>query len=189
MTFAHTGIGWPVAAGFFLIAAAAIFGLWGPQLLQDILATDVKGIGATFGLYFLLGTVAMLTVGSLADHTGRREAILVALLATGALGFFAAAAFAGQATIATIAMGAGVIAYLASFPVFWGSVTPRLAPAAAAAAIALINSLANLGGAVGTAVMGPVKQELGLAAAIAMPGVCLALSAVFALMIKRRLMA
>ena len=131
----------------------------------------------------------MVGVGTLADHAGRREAILVALLVTGALGFFAAATFVGQATMASIAMGAGVIAYLASFPVFWGSVTPRLAPAAAAAAIALINSLANLGGAVGTAVMGPIKQELGLAAAIAVPGVCLALSAVFALMIKRRLSA
>lgn len=189
LAFAHTGIGWPVAAGFFLVATAAIFGLWGPQFLQDILATDIKGIGATFGLYFLLGTVAMLGVGSLADRTGPREAILVALLATGALGFFAAAAFTDQATIATLAMGVGVVAYLASFPVFWGSVTPRLAPAAAAAAIALINSLANLGGAVGTAVMGPIKQELGLAPAIAVPGVCMALAAAFALMIKQRLSA
>lgn len=180
-------LGMPVAGIVIGPLSAAIFGLWGPQLLQDILSTDVKGIGATFGVYFLLGTGAMLAAGRLADHAGRREAILVALLATGALGFFAAAAFVGQASIATIAMGVGVIAYLASFPVFWGSVTPRLAPAAAAAAIALINSLANLGGAVGTAVMGPIKQELGLAAAIAAPGVCLALAAVFALRIKRRL--
>jgi MFS family permease len=186
LAFAQPGLVWPVATGFFLVAAAATFGLWGPQFLQDILNTDMKGIGATFGVYFLLGTLAMLGAGALADRAGRRETILVGLLATGAAGFLAAAVFAGHAAIATVALGVGVVAYLASFPVFWGTVTPRLAPAAAAAAIALINSLANLGGAVGPAAVGPVKQGLGLAPAIAVLGVCMAFAAGFALVLKRQ---
>ena len=185
LAFAQPGLLWPVAAGFFLVAAAATFALWGPQFLQDILVTDMKGIGATFGAYFLIGALAMFGAGTLADKAGRRETILVVLLATGACAFFAASAFVGHTAIATVAMGVGVVANLASFPVFWGSVTPRLTPAAAAASIALINSLATLGGAVGPSLVGPVKQALGLAPAVSVLGVCMALAALFALMLKR----
>lgn len=186
LAFTQKGIGAPLAAGFFSVGAASIFALWGPQFMQDIMHTDVRGIGATYALYFLMGMIAMLAVGTLADRSGRREAILVGLLALGAGGFFAAAVFVGHAVIATTAMGVGVVCYLASFPVFWGSVTPRLAPAAAAAAIALINSIANLGGAVGPALVGPVKQNLGLAPAIATMGVSMALAAVFVLALARQ---
>lgn len=181
VAFTQKGIWLPVLAGFFLAGAASIFGLWGPQFLMDILATDLRGIGATFGLYFLLGTVAMLVLGTLADRGGRREPILVGLLLLGSAGFFVAAANTGNLPLAVVAMGVGVVCYLASFPVFWGSVTPRLAAGAAAAAIALINSLANLGGAVGPAVVGPIKQNLGLAPAVATLGVCMALAALSAL--------
>jgi MFS family permease len=186
LAFSQKGIWLPIGADFFLVAAASIFGLWGPQFLQDILATDVKGIALPFAVSFLLGTVAMVTIGALADRGGRREPILVALLSTGSVGFFVAAANTGRPVLATAAMGVGVVCYLASFPVFWGSLTPRLAPAAAAATIALVNALANLGGAVGPSVVGPIKQHLGLAPAVSTLGVCMALAAVFALALRRR---
>jgi MFS family permease len=187
LAFAQKGIWLPIAVDFCLVATASIVGLWGPQFLQDVLQTDVKGISLPFGSYFLLGMGAMLFFGALADRGGRRELILVLLLALGSAGFFVAAATATASPLAaTLAMGVGVICYLASFPVFWGCVTPLLAPAAAAAAIALVNSLANLGGAMGPAVVGPIKQNLGLAPAIATMGVFMALAAAFALTLKRR---
>jgi MFS family permease len=186
LALTQKGIWLPTAAVSCVGATASIFGLWGPQFLQDILATDLKGIGATFGLYFMLGTLAMLAVGTAADRAGRRETILITLMALGAAAFFGAAATAGQPGIATVLMGAGVVCYLSCLPVFWGCITPRLAPAAAAAAIALINSVGNLGAALGPAVVGPVKQSLGVGPAVAVMGVFMTLAALFALSLKRR---
>jgi energy-converting hydrogenase Eha subunit E len=57
---------------------------------------------------------------------------------------------------------------------------------AAAAAVALVNSLGNLGSAVGPALVGPIKQSLGLAPAVATLGVSMALAAAFALALRRR---
>ena len=185
VAFTQQGL-WPIIVGYlFLAGAANIFGLWGPQFLQDILATDVKGIGTTFGAIFLVATVAMAAFGALADRGGWRETILLALLAASAVAFFVAA-FAGSATTAVVAVGVGVVCYMSCFPVFWGSITPRLAPAAAAAAIALINSVGNLGGAIGPALVGPIKQHLGLAPSIATLGVFMSLAAVLLAALRRR---
>ncbi|MBN8509534.1 MAG: MFS transporter [Burkholderiales bacterium] len=185
LAFTQQGL-WPIIAGYlFLAGAANIFGLWGPQFLQDILATDVKGISTTFAVIFLVATLAMAGIGALADHEGRRETILLVLLATGAAAFFAAA-FTGQAAVAVVAIGVGVVCYMACFPVFWGSITPRLAPAAAAAAIALINSVGNLGGAIGPALVGPIKQHLGLAPSIATLGAFMLLAALLLARLRRR---
>jgi len=186
LAFAQKGIWLPVATDFCLVAVAAIVGLWAPQFMQDILQTDVRGITLPFGASFLVGMVAMVAIGALADRGGRRENILVALFVIGSVGYFGAAAAATAAPALAIGMmGIGIVCYLAAFPVFWGCVTPRLAPAAAAAAIALVNSLANLGGAVGPAVVGPVKQNLGLGPAVATMGVFMALAALFALALRR----
>jgi MFS transporter, ACS family, tartrate transporter len=122
----------------------------------------------------------------LADRGGRREGMLFAMLLLSALGFATAAASTANPGLAVAGFVAGVFGYLASFPVFWGSMTPRLAPAAAAAAIALVNSIGNIGGAVGPAVIGPIKQTQGLVPSVAALAAMMALAAVFALALRRR---
>ncbi len=162
-------------------------GLWGPQFLQDILKTDLKGIGLTLGSIFLVGTIGMAVVGSLADRAGPRERTLVTVMALAAVGFGVAALSTATPMVAILCFGLGVFGYLAAFPVFWGSLTPRLSVAAAAAAIALVNSLGNLGGALGPALVGPIKQNMGLAPAMSVQAVFMVLAALFALsLLKKR---
>lgn len=179
------GLWLPTLANVCLVGTAGGFATWGPQLLQDLLGAGLHGVGAAYTLIFLLGTLAMLASGALADH-GRREMILVALTGTGAVAFFMAAANTSHPVLAVAAMAVGVACQLASFPVFWGCLTPRLPAGAAAACIALVNSLGTLGGAAGPALLGPVKQLGGAPAALATLGLYLALGAVGALMLTRR---
>jgi len=186
LAFTQRGIWLPTLAYFFLVAAASSFGLWGPQFLQDVLKTDLKGIGSAMALIFVIGTVGMAVVGALSDRAGRREAMLLAMLALSAAGFGAAAALTAAPALAVAGFVVGVFGYLAAFPVFWGSMTPRLAPAAAAAAIALVNSVGNLGGAVGPAVIGPLKQNLGLVPSVAALAVMMAAAALLAVSLRRR---
>lgn len=185
LALTQKGIWLETAAYFFLAATASGFGLWGPQFLQDVMKTDLKGIGAALGVTFLIGTVVMALVGRLADRSGPRETVLVAVLAISAAGFALASFSTAQVALCLAGFGVGVIGYLAAFPVFWGSLTPRLSPAAAAAAIALVNSIGNIGGAIGPALLGPVKQHQGLAPAVLVLGILMALAALFALSFKK----
>jgi MFS family permease len=184
LAFTQKGIWLPTLAYFFLVATASAFGLWGPQFLQDILQTDLKGIGGALALIFAIGTLGMAGTGFLADRGGRRESILVLTLGLSAFGFGLAAVAAGRPALAIVGFIFGVFGYLASFPVFWGSLTPRLAPAAAAAAIALVNSLGNLGGAIGPALLGPIKQNMGLVPSVATLAVLMALATFFAISLR-----
>jgi MFS family permease len=186
LAFAQPGLWVPTLAYFFLVATASAFGLWGPQFLQDILQADLKGVGGALALIFAIGTLGMAGTGFLADRGGRRESILVCTLGLSAFGFALTAASVHSPGLAIAGFVLGVVGYLASFPVFWGSLTPRLAPAAAAAAIALVNSLGNLGGAVGPALLGPIKQNLGLVPSIATIAGMMVLAALFALSLRRR---
>lgn len=185
LAFSQKGIWLETTAYFFLVAAASAFGLWGPQFLQDVMKTDLKGIGAALGGIFLLGTIGMATLGRMADHKGPRETLLIAALAASAAGFLWAGFNTGSPTLALVGFGVGVIGYLASFPVFWGSLTPRLNPAAAAAAIAMVNSIGNLGGAIGPGALGPIKQHLGLAPSVLALGAMMVGAALFALAFKK----
>jgi MFS family permease len=186
LAFTQQGIWLPTLAYFFLVAAASTFGLWGPQFLQDILKTDLKGIGNALALIFVIGTIGMATMGALADRGGRRETILVSMLLLSALGFAIGAFATATPALAVAGFVLGVFGYLASFPVFWGSMTPRLAPSSAAAAIALVNSVGNLGGAIGPALVGPIKQNVGLVPSVLTLAAMMALASVFALSFKRK---
>lgn len=185
LALTQKGIWLETAAYFFLAATASAFGLWGPQFLQDVMKTDLKGIGAALGVTFLIGTVVMAAVGRMADRSGPRETVLIVVMAISAAGFVFASFSTAQTTLCLLGFGVGVIGYLAAFPVFWGSLTPRLSPAAAAAAIALVNSIGNIGGAIGPALLGPVKQHQGLAPAVLVLGILMALAALFALSFKK----
>lgn len=180
------GIWAPTLCSFFLIATAVSVGIWGPQFMQDLLSTDMRGIGATYAGISLAATIGMIWIGAIVDRTGQREKALLVLLGIGALAFLAAACMTARPVLAVLAIGIGAVCYQASFPVFWGCVTPRLAPAGAAAAIALINSVGNLGGALGPSLMGPVKQNLGLGPSIAVFGGFLLLAMISVLPMLRR---
>jgi MFS family permease len=186
LAFAQPGIWMPTFAYFFLVSGASVFGLWGPQFLQDIMKTDIKGIGGALAVIFAIGTIGMASVGAFADRGGRRENVLVAVLALSAIGFGLAAISTANPTVAVVGLVLGVFGYLAAFPVFWGSLTPRLAPAAAAAAIAMVNSVGNLGGAAGPAIIGGVKQNLGLIPSITVLALIMATATVLAFTLKHR---
>lgn len=188
LALAQKGIGLETMAYFFLVAAASAFGLWGPQFLQDILKTDLKGIGAALALIFAIDTVLMIVVGFLADCGGRRETILLTVLTVltlSALGFATTGLMTANPGLVVAGFVVGVGGYLAALPVFWGSLTPRLVVAAAPAAIALVNSIGNVGGAIGPALLGPIKQNLSLAPSILALAAMMALAALFALSFRK----
>ena len=76
-----------------------------------------------------------------------------------AVGGLILTAYARAPITAMVALTLAAVGVYCSFPVFWSISTARLRGTAAAAGIALINAVGNVGGYIGPVAMGWLKQR------------------------------
>ncbi|AXV79750.1 MULTISPECIES: MFS transporter [Ralstonia solanacearum species complex] len=147
---------------YFLIQVSS-YGLnfWAPHMIRASGISNSTTIGFLTAVPYLCGAIAMVIVGQLSDRSGERRQYVIGLMLLASLGFFCAGVFDQQTEILVAAlalMGAGVVA---AIPAFW-ALPPRLVTGAGAAAgIALINTLGQLGGIVSPVVVGRIKDMTG----------------------------
>ncbi|SMF41542.1 MFS transporter [Pseudogulbenkiania subflava] len=147
---------------YFLIQIAS-YGLnfWAPQLIKSAGLQDPTTIGLLTAVPYLCGAVAMVVVGRLSDASGERRKFVAILLALAAAGFFAAGVFDKQAGLLMLALGVLGAGVIASIPAFWALPPKLVVGAGAAAGIALINTLGQLGGIVSPVMVGYIKDMTG----------------------------
>jgi MFS transporter, ACS family, tartrate transporter len=130
-----------------------------PQIIRSLGASTMN-VGFATSLAYVCGAVSMILFGWLSDRIGDRRWLLFAtcLMATAGL------VMAG-ATMGTWWSLAGMCLATAGFygtkGPFWAMPTMILTGAAAAGGIAFINAFGNIGGAVGPAVVGWLKDTTG----------------------------
>ncbi len=131
-------------------------GFWIPKILAN-LGLSVRLTGWSTALPYAIGALMMWFWSRNSDRTGERLWHLILAMVVSAAGI-ALAGFSHEIVLATVgfAMGAGGV--FAGMPVFWTMASRRLEGSAAAGGIALINSLGNLGGFVGSFAMGWLRQ-------------------------------
>ncbi|SDG23925.1 MFS transporter, ACS family, tartrate transporter [Dyella sp. 333MFSha] len=130
--------------------------LWQPQILSSygMSETTVTLLNA---LPFWIGAVAMVFWGRMADKTRRYRAFLAGACLITCSGLVIAALGHGQPVV----FGGLVIAAIGGYcvlPVFWTQPGAYLTGAAAAAGIAFVNSVGNLGGFAGPYVLGYLRS-------------------------------
>ncbi|GJB79506.1 MULTISPECIES: MFS transporter [Pseudomonas] len=149
---------------YFLIQVAS-YGLnfWAPQLIRSAGIESATTIGLLTAVPYVCGAISMVLVGRLSDATGERRKFVCGLVIIGSIGFFSAGIFEAHVLYLTVSLallGAGIIA---SIPTFW-SLPPKLlagAGAGAAAGIALINTMGQVGGIVSPVMVGFIKDVTG----------------------------
>ncbi|HAB01778.1 MAG TPA: MFS transporter [Pseudomonas sp.] len=149
---------------YFLIQVAS-YGLnfWAPQLIRSAGIESATTIGLLTAVPYVCGAISMVIVGRLSDATGERRKFVCGLVVIGSIGFFSAGIFEAHVLYLTMSLallGAGIIA---SIPTFW-SLPPKLlagAGAGAAAGIALINTMGQMGGIVSPVMVGFIKDVTG----------------------------
>ena len=173
-------------AVLYLFALAAELGpiFFGPLLVRDALHIGDAGTGVVMGVLGLAGVAGMLGNGAHSDRTGERLGHSAVPLVAVAAGFAMIAAGGALWTLAGLA--AVTIAINAFLPAFWCVPSAMFSGAAAAGAIALINSVGNLGGYVGPALLGRAKDTTGSYATGALVLGALALAAAAMLLVPRR---
>jgi MFS-type transporter involved in bile tolerance (Atg22 family) len=117
-------------------------------------------IGLVSAIPFLCAMVAMIVIGHSADRHRERRWHLVVPALMGAVGFTVAATITnGPAAIVFLSLAtAGVITCA---PLFWSLPTAFLSGAAAAAGIAIINSVGNLAGFASPFLIGMLRDLTG----------------------------
>lgn len=153
---------WMLGAVYFCVVVGLYaLGFWLPQIVKSLSSLTNAQIGWLAVVPYATAALAMIAWGRHSDRTGERRwhVILPALVAAAG---FAASALPGLPPAASLAAltAAGIGIYCA-IAVFWTLPPMILSGTAAAAGIALVNSVGNVGGFVGPTLLGQAKQATG----------------------------
>jgi len=165
---------WLLIAIYFTVAVGTnAGGAYIPTLLQERFeGLNTLQIGLLSALPHLCAAVGMVVFSISSDRTGKRREH-VALAALVAAGGWALTAWSVSPAIALTGLCIAQLGMMSMLPTFWALPTAFLSGAAAAGGIALINSVANIGGFVGPTILG--RYGLWSMAGILLAGALLAM--------------
>jgi MFS transporter, ACS family, tartrate transporter len=164
-------------ADFGIILATYGLSLWLPQIVQSLGFNDLQ-TGFMVAIPYAVAIVAMILWARASDARGERLWHVALAALVGAAGL-AAAAMLGGGPWMMVALTVATVGIYGAVAVMWTLPQSLLGGTAAAAAIALVNSVGNLGGFAGPALAGYLKNATGgYSAAMAVFAAGLTMSAV-----------
>ncbi len=133
--------------------------LFVPQIIKSLGATNM-GTGYATSLAYVCGAASMMLFGWLSDRMGDRRWLLFLTCAMATVGLVIAGATMGT-WWSLVGMCIATAGFYGTKGPFWAMPTMILTGAAAAGGIAFINSFGNIGGALGPAIVGWLKDVTG----------------------------
>ena len=134
---------------------------WMPTFVESTGVEGALAIGVLSAIPYLAALVAMNLFGRSADRHRERRWHLVIPALMGTVGFAMAAMMQGSTVLSLIALSIAAAGVLTCAPLFWSLPTSFLGGTAAAAGIAVINSVGNLAGFVSPYMIGAIKDSTG----------------------------
>jgi len=146
----------------FLLVAAGFYGysFWAPLVIKSLTGLSNFKVGLVLGAISAVTIVGMLLNGYHSDRTGERAihtAVPLFVMGVGLIG----SALLHQPALAIIALALVPLGHCASYGPFWSTPTQFLTGQAAAAGIALVTVIANVGSFAGPTLIGVLKERTG----------------------------
>ena len=149
---------WQLAAAYFTIPVALYaMGFWLPQIVRATSGGDDFTVGLLSAIPYAVAAVGMVIIGWNSDRTGERR-WHIALTAVGGGAAFAAAGLVHGLLPSMIMLSLAMLGLASMLGPFWAFATSFLSGIGAAAGIALVNSVGNVGGFVGPNIIGFAQQ-------------------------------
>jgi MFS transporter, ACS family, tartrate transporter len=150
---------WLLAVVHFLLIPVTLYGIgfWLPQMIKNASGAGNFAVGALTAIPYAAGAIAMVIVGRHSDRTGERRwhlAIAAVVSATG----LALSTQASGVVSAVVTLSISMAALASMMGPFWALATATVRGVGAAASIALINSVGNIGGFVGPYLLGTIND-------------------------------
>jgi MFS transporter, ACS family, tartrate transporter len=134
--------------------------LWIPQIVRGLSGLSDFAVSMVSALPYVAAAIGMVAIGASSDRTGERFLHIAIPCAVGGLGFIASAYLASPVP-AMVALAIAAVGDLSTRGPFWALPTRFLTGSAAAAGIALINTMASIGGFVGPYAVGFIRDRTG----------------------------
>lgn len=154
---------WLLCLLYFLMNVGGYgYELWLPTIVKGISEAGTSSfiIGVINAVPYFLAGVGMLLVARYSDKTGERRLVVAVAAASSAIGF-ALSAYFKNPYYALAALSLAFIGLKCTIAPFWAMTTAFLGGTGAAAGIAFINSVGNLGGYAGPHLVGVLKDRTG----------------------------
>ncbi len=146
---------------FLLLGATYTMVFWVPTLIRSWGVADLMQIGLYSALPSLIGVFGMILIGHHSDKHHERRWHFAASVSIAALGLGLTTVTQGHLGASLAALSLAVIGIASATPLFFTITTEYLSKVGAAAGIALISSLGNLGAAASPAVTGAITANTG----------------------------
>lgn len=163
-------------------------GFWMPTLIKSTGVQSPLAIGLLTAVPNLFAVIGMILIARNSDRNRERRWHVAIPALCGALGLLFSAVWSGNTALAILALTVANIGICTVLPLFWSLPTALLGGTAAAAGIALINSVGNLAGFVSPYLVGWLKDMTGTTnTGLYMLSACLVVGALVALAQPARL--
>jgi D-galactonate transporter len=146
---------------FLLLGATYTMVFWVPTLIKSWGVADLMQIGLYSALPSLIGVFGMILIGRHSDKHQERRWHFAASVGIAALGLGLTTVTQGHLGASLAALSLAVIGIASATPLFFTITTEYLSKVGAAAGIALVSSLGNLGAAASPAVTGAITAKTG----------------------------
>jgi D-galactonate transporter len=150
---------WVLCAGYFGIIMG-LYGIsfWLPTLIKASGITDAFDVGLLTMIPYAAAAIAMVLIGRSSDRLKERRWHVALPAIIGALGLVFSTFYAQNTALAVLSLTFATVGILSALCQFWSLPPAFLGGAAAAAGIALINSVGNLAGFVSPYLVGWIKD-------------------------------
>ncbi|HKR37413.1 MAG TPA: MFS transporter, partial [Steroidobacteraceae bacterium] len=150
---------------FGMVTSLYGLGFWLPQIVKGFGNLSNLEVGFVSAIPYAVGALTMYLWGRHSDRTGERTWHIALPAFVGAVGLVLSAYVSGTPLLALAALCVTAMGCYAALPVYWTLPTSMLAAGAAAAGIALANSIGNIGGFLGPTLVGYITEATGSYAA------------------------
>ena len=149
---------WMLCLMYFLFVMGLYgVGFWLPQLVRNSGVQEVFSVGLLAAIPYGVAAVVMIWLARNSDRSGERRWHTALAAFAGAAGL-ALTTQVHDPVMAMAALSLATAGILSTFPVFWSLPTAMLGGTAAAAGIAMINSVGNLAGFLSPYLVGMIKD-------------------------------
>ena len=154
-TIWHLGI-------IFLFTAIGFYGysFWAPLVVKLLMGSSDFGVGLILGAISAVTIIAMMLNSAHSDQSDERPLHVAVPLLISGVGFFGCAVLR-EPILAVFFLALVPMGHCAAYGPFWSMPSRFLTGAPAAAGIALVVTIANVGGLVGPTIIGVMKDRFG----------------------------
>jgi ACS family tartrate transporter-like MFS transporter len=168
---------------FMLVIALYSISFWLPQILKQLSGRSDLVVGVSSAFPYVVAAIGMVWIGRHSDQTRERRWHVAIPALIGAAGLLLSTATVDP-VLSLMAIAIAALGIWGSLGPFWAMPTSVLTGTSAAAGIAWINSVGNLGGFVGPYGVGLIRDATNhFGAAMATLALCLVIAAVLALLV------